>query len=87
MYAKNGLPEPEKKITIPTLAVTGEEDAPHMREESVKKFLTPICDRLDVVSIPSSGHYPMQETPPLLCAIIQRFLAANAPVPTPEEAT
>jgi 3-oxoadipate enol-lactonase len=87
MYAKHGLPEPDKKITMPLLAVTGELDAPHMREASVKEFLAPLSDKLDVVPIAMSGHYPMQETPPLLCAILQRFLRANAAVPTSPEAT
>ncbi len=86
MYARDGLPEPTKKITVPLLAITGEQDAPHMREKSVKEFLSPIGEKLDVVSIADSGHYPMQETPALLCAVIQRFLRANVPVPLAAEA-
>ena len=86
MYARDGLPEPTKKITVPLLAVTGELDAPPMREAAVRASLAPISERLDVVGIAGSGHYPMQEAPPLLCAIIQRFLRANALVPPAPEA-
>ncbi len=86
MYARDGVPEPTKKITVPLLAVTGGEDGPHMREKPVRESLSAICEKLDVVAIADSGHYPMQETPALLCAIIQRFLRANAPVPLAPEA-
>jgi pimeloyl-ACP methyl ester carboxylesterase len=76
MFALDGVPEPERRVTIPVLAVTGEEDAPPMRSAAASAYLAPICDQLTVVGIADSGHYPMQETPPRLVALVERFLAA-----------
>ena len=49
-----------------------------MREDAVTRLLYPLCDRLIVTSIAGSGHYPVQETPPLLVATVERFLAEDA---------
>lgn len=76
MFARDGLPDNSTRIAVPVLAVTGECDAPHMQSEVVKRFLSPLCDQLEVARIRDSAHYPMQETPPLLVSIVERFLAA-----------
>jgi pimeloyl-ACP methyl ester carboxylesterase len=76
MFARDGLPEPTKRILIPVLAITGEEDAPPMRSESVTSLLGPLCDELVVSPLADSGHYPMQELPPLTVALVERFLAS-----------
>jgi 3-oxoadipate enol-lactonase len=73
MFARDGLPDPTARIAIPLLAVTGERDADIMRRAAVTEHLTPLCERLVVTSIADSGHYPMQEAPPLLVAMIERF--------------
>lgn len=75
MFARDGLPHPQATIAVPVLAVTGEQDGEHMRRAAVEAALAPICERLVVAPIADSGHYPMQETPPLLVSILQRFLA------------
>lgn len=77
MFARDGLPDPRAEITAPVLAVTGEYDGEPMRHNAVTAALSPICKRLTVTSLASSGHYPMQETPPLLVATVQRFLAGE----------
>jgi 3-oxoadipate enol-lactonase len=77
MFAKHGLPDATARIAIPLLAVTGEQDAEIMRCEAVSKLLGAICDSLVVTPLGDCGHYPMQEAPPLLVAIIERFLAAD----------
>jgi hypothetical protein len=41
------------------------------------RTLTPSCDRLEVVSLAESGHYPMQEMPPTTAALVERFLGAD----------
>jgi pimeloyl-ACP methyl ester carboxylesterase len=75
MFARDGLPDPGARVTPPVLAITGEQDAEPMRAAAVTRALSPLCDRLLVVPLADSGHYPMQETPPLLVAHIERFLA------------
>jgi pimeloyl-ACP methyl ester carboxylesterase len=74
MFARDGLPDPSAPVRVPLLAVTGDEDVEVMRREAVTKLLTPIAEQLVVESIVECGHYPMQETPPRLVAIVERFL-------------
>jgi pimeloyl-ACP methyl ester carboxylesterase len=74
MFARDGLPDPTGRIRVPVLAITGEQDAEPMRSAAVKRLLSPLCDRLEIVPLADSGHYPMQEMPPLLVAHIERFL-------------
>lgn len=77
MFARDGLPDPKASITVPVLAVTGEQDAPIMRREAVTGFLAPLCEQLVVTPLVECGHYPMQEAPPLLVTILERFLAGD----------
>lgn len=74
MFARDGLPDPTARISVPVLAVTGEEDVPPMRSAAVEEGLSKLCDRLRVVALEGSGHYPMQEMPPRLVAHVERFL-------------
>ena len=70
MFAQRGLPDPAARIAGPLLALTGEQDIEVMRSAAVSLVL-PLADRLlTVTAIAHSGHYPMQEAPPLLVAII-----------------
>lgn len=78
MFARDGLPSPTAHIAVPLLAVTGEQDAEIMRREAVTKLLSPLCERLSVTPLADCGHYPMQEAPPLLVTIVERFLAGDA---------
>jgi 3-oxoadipate enol-lactonase len=75
MFARRGLPDRAARVTVPVLAITGERDAEPMRSDAATRALTPICEQLVVTSIAESGHYPMQEAPPLLVTILERFLA------------
>jgi 3-oxoadipate enol-lactonase len=74
LFARDGVPEPTVKASIPVLAITGERDVPPMQRDAVVRNLTPICDCLKVVSLAESGHYPMQEMPPMTAALVERFL-------------
>jgi 3-oxoadipate enol-lactonase len=76
LFARDGLPDPTARIAIPVLAITGEQDAPPMRSEPVFENLEPLCPQLTVTPLADSGHYPMQEMPPLTVALIERFLGS-----------
>ncbi|MGO8994531.1 MAG: alpha/beta fold hydrolase [Polyangiaceae bacterium] len=76
MFARDGLPDPTARVTVPVLAITGEQDAPPMRREAVESALRPLCDHLVVTPLADSGHYPMQEMPPLTVALVERFLTS-----------
>lgn len=61
---------------LPVLAVTGEHDAEHFREPAVRAALGAAYPGLEVAVCGNAGHYPMQETPAALAAIVERFLRA-----------
>jgi pimeloyl-ACP methyl ester carboxylesterase len=75
MFARDGVPNPTARIDIPVLAITGEQDAPIMRRDSVTRLLAPLCDQLVVTALLQCGHYPMQEMPVLTVALIEEFVA------------
>lgn len=76
MFARDGLPDPAAPIAIPVLAITGERDVPPMRAEAVAQCLGPLCAQLVVTPLADSGHYPMQEVPPLTVSLVEAFLGA-----------
>lgn len=76
MFARDGLPDPTTRISVPVLAITGEQDAPPMRSEAVASALGPLCAQLTITPLADSGHYPMQEMPPLTVALVERFLGS-----------
>ncbi len=69
------MTKPEPSSWPRSLAITGEQDAPPMRQTAVAAALEAFCDRVTVVPNADSGHYPMQEAPPLTAALVQQFLA------------
>jgi len=75
MFVRDGLANPRAPIGVPVLAITGEQDVPPMRHAAVKQNLSPICAELVVRPLADSGHYPMQEMPPLTVALVERFLS------------
>lgn len=83
MFARDGLPDVTSRIGVPVLAITGERDAPPMRRDAVLASLGPLCEQLVVTPLTDSGHYPMQEMPPLTVALVERFLRADAAVAAP----
>jgi pimeloyl-ACP methyl ester carboxylesterase len=75
MFTCQGLPDVLTPIDVPVLAITGEHDYPPLRSEATRASLTPLCAKLTVQALGDSGHYPMQEMPPRLVALIEHFLA------------
>lgn len=78
MFASRGLPDRTAPVAVPALVVTGERDTPPMRQAAVTAALTPLCARLEVVPFADCGHYPMQEMPPRLVAVVERFLTVSS---------
>lgn len=77
MFARDGLPESEVRIKAPLLAITGEQDAESMRKNAVTIALQSISPDALVVPLLNSGHYPMQESPPLVATLLERFLSGG----------
>jgi 3-oxoadipate enol-lactonase len=77
VFGRRGLPRPERAVGCPLLAITGALDAPPMRAPAVTRLLSPMAADLEVVELTECGHYPMQEAPPRLLGVLERFLAAR----------
>ena len=59
---------------MPVLAITGTEDAAHFTRAAVEPALRGVHPGATIEVCPASGHYPMQETPPLFAAMVERFV-------------
>lgn len=77
MFARDGLPDQRTRLQAPVLALTGEQDMELMRRASVEALWSPLCERLELAAIADAGHYPMQEAPPLVAALLGRFFAGH----------
>jgi 3-oxoadipate enol-lactonase len=77
MFMRDGVPDPTARVAVSVLAITGAHDVPPMQRDAVLRNLSPMCDDLEVTALADSGHYPMQEVPPLTVALVERFLAAE----------
>jgi 3-oxoadipate enol-lactonase len=78
MYARDGLPDKTAQLHGPVLAITGEQDSEPMRQAGVTQLLSPLCKDLTVTPLQDCGHYPMQESPPLVVTLIERFLLPDS---------
>jgi pimeloyl-ACP methyl ester carboxylesterase len=78
MFARDGFPDKARRIDVPVLAITGEQDADVMRRAAVIQEWSPLCEQLVVAPLADTGHYPMHEAPPLLVSTLERFLKAGA---------
>lgn len=72
--SNRGLPDRTSRVARPVLAITGEQDVMPLRRDATAASLAPLCESLVVEAIADSGHYPMQETPPLFVAKVEWFL-------------
>lgn len=78
IFTRDGVPSPTAPVSVPVLAIAGEEDLPPMRGVAVTEQYRGLCPQLSVFAITDSAHYPMQETPPLLASLVQQFLATDS---------
>ncbi|HZD50086.1 MAG TPA: alpha/beta hydrolase, partial [Silvibacterium sp.] len=61
-------------IVTPMLIVAAAQDAPMFQAAALEASMLPYYLNSKVISLSESGHYPMQEQPPLLATVIERFL-------------
>lgn len=63
-----------KGIKTPMLVIAAAQDAPPFRPEALEKSMMPYYPAAEMISLAESGHYPMQEQPPMLATLMERFL-------------
>jgi pimeloyl-ACP methyl ester carboxylesterase len=65
----------------PVLAVVGDRD-PGLDEALMRETFLHWHPNSELQVIPNCGHYPMQECPPFLAGVMERFLLRHAASPT-----
>jgi len=64
-------------LKTPMLIVAGAKDAPPFQAGALEASMLPYYPNARLISLEESGHYPMQEQPPLLATVIERFLSES----------
>jgi len=75
LWACNDISYAARGIATPMLIVAAAQDAPPFQESELRESMLTYYPNARIVSMAESGHYPMQEQPPLLATVIERFLA------------
>lgn len=78
MYCKTDISEKARGVQTPMLIVAAEQDASPFRAESLAQTMLPYYPNAEIATLHECGHYPMQEMPPLLATLLERFLTRHA---------
>jgi pimeloyl-ACP methyl ester carboxylesterase len=75
LWACTDISKNASEMKLPILIVAGEQDAPPFQPQALEKTMLPFYSNGNLMALSGSGHYPMQEQPPLLATMIERFLS------------
>jgi pimeloyl-ACP methyl ester carboxylesterase len=75
MWGCENISEGVGGIKTPMLIIAAEKDAPPFQAAALNTSTLPFYPNGRLVSLSECGHYPMQEQPPLLATLIERFLS------------
>ena len=74
MWGCTDISEEAKNVLVPMLIVACLEDSLPFVPDSLEKTMMPFYSKARMYKIVEAGHYPMQEQPPMMATIIERFL-------------
>jgi pimeloyl-ACP methyl ester carboxylesterase len=74
VWGCSNLPQNRQALETPVLVVAAAQDAPPFQAAALEASMLPWYPKATLVSLGESGHYPMQEQPPLLATLIENFL-------------
>jgi pimeloyl-ACP methyl ester carboxylesterase len=74
MWGSTDISQGARGIETPILIVAAAQDAPPFQAAALEASMLPFYPNARLISLGESGHYPMQEQPPLLVTAIERFL-------------
>jgi pimeloyl-ACP methyl ester carboxylesterase len=80
MWLETDFSEAARAAAIPTpmLVVGGRQDLPGFQEEQLRATFGAWYSGAELTFITDAGHYPMQETPAYLAALIEGFITRHA---------
>jgi pimeloyl-ACP methyl ester carboxylesterase len=73
MFSRTDFADEVRCLQTPYLVVVADND-PGIDEAAMKKTFLAWHPNAELVLIPNCGHYPMQECPPYLATVIEKFL-------------
>ncbi len=73
MYVKTDLSEKVKGCKAPLLVITGADDVQGHRLQDMKDTIGKWFENASFVDLKGSGHYPMQEVPPLFADTLEAY--------------
>jgi pimeloyl-ACP methyl ester carboxylesterase len=74
MWACADISSGARGVKAPVMIVAGVHDAPPFKPDALRESMMPYYPHAQVIEFTESGHYPMQEQPPLLATVVERFL-------------
>jgi 3-oxoadipate enol-lactonase len=77
MWGCENISEGGGGIKTPMLIIAAEKDAPPFQAAALNTSTLPFYPNGRLVSLDDCGHYPMQEQPPLLATLVERFLSES----------
>jgi pimeloyl-ACP methyl ester carboxylesterase len=75
LWGRTDISQGARGIAAPMLIVAAGQDAPPFQSRALEESMLPYYPNARLISIEESGHYPMQEQPPMLATIVERFLS------------
>ena len=74
MWGCSDISQGARGIETPMLIIASAQDAPPFQAGALEASMLPYYANAKIISLGESGHYPMQEQPPLLATAIEDFL-------------
>ena len=78
LWGATDISQVARGIETPLLIIAGGQDAPPFQPEALGESMMPYYPNAEMITLAESGHYPMQEQPPLLATVMERFLVKTA---------
>ena len=78
LWGTSDISQHVRGLTIPMLIIAAAQDAPPFQADALEASMLPFYPHAKLISLSESGHYPMQEQPPALATVIERFLGELA---------
>jgi pimeloyl-ACP methyl ester carboxylesterase len=75
MWGCSDISSGARGLETPMLIVAAAQDAPPFQAAALEISMLPYYPNARLMSLSESGHYPMQEQPPLLATAVERFLS------------
>ena len=75
LWGCSDISQNARGLETPMLIITAAHDAPPFQAAALEVSMLPYYPNAKLISLGESGHYPMQEQPPLLATLVERFLS------------